>query len=255
MASPWFRRLGVRTSPSVRLFCFHHAGGSASVYRSWPTHLAENIQALAVQLPGRENRILEQPYERMAPLVEAYVEAAAGLDPLPFAFFGSSMGARIAAEATRVLAAHRLPTPVGLFVASSTAPALRLPIRGWNEPVECLVAYLREMGGTPAEVMGSPQFMADLLPVIRADLTVVGTHAYRERPPLDLPIHAFAGRDDRDASADRMDAWRAETDGSFALDVVDGGHFFTPSGQRRVIETVSRELMSLVEPRAFADKR
>jgi surfactin synthase thioesterase subunit len=52
-----------------------------------------------------------------------------------------------------------------------------------------------------------------------------------------MPIHAYAGAGDTEGSPERMRGWRA-----FALDVVAGGHFFDPSGERHVIRTVVDEL-------------
>lgn len=46
--------------------------------------------------------------------------------------------------------------------------------------------------------------------------------------PPDVPIHAFAGADDRSASVEMMSPWRPETTGRFQLDVVGGGHFSAP---------------------------
>ena len=43
----------------VRLFCFPHAGGSASFYYSWSNIISQDIELVAVQLPGREDRILD----------------------------------------------------------------------------------------------------------------------------------------------------------------------------------------------------
>lgn len=243
-AAPWFRRLGNRADPRFRLFCFHHAGGSASVYRGWPALMPESIEPIAIQLPGRENRITEQPYDRMEPLVEALVAAFAPVCDIPFAFFGSSMGAQVALAVTRALAGRGLRLPGALFVASSAAPSLDMPVRGWNEPTEGLIGYVRDIGGTPEEIISNAEYLADLLPVLRADLTVIGTHRYRQAIALPVPIHAFAGRNDQEATAERMRPWALESAASFDLEVVEGGHFFEPAGQRRVIEAVSRELSS-----------
>jgi surfactin synthase thioesterase subunit len=229
----------------MRLFCFHHAGGSASIYRNWPKLMSPSIEPIAVQLPGRENRILERPYDHIEPLVDALVTALRPVCDARFAFFGHSMGARVALAVTRALTERRLPLPRALFVASSSAPSLEIPVRGWNEPNEELIAYVRDIGGTPEEIISDPENMDNLLPVLRADLTVIGTCRYQPAPALSLPIHGFAGRDDPLAPTAQMRPWALETAASFTLDEVEGGHFFSPAGQDRVVDAVCREIASL----------
>jgi surfactin synthase thioesterase subunit len=54
---------------------------------------------------------------------------------------------------------------------------------------------MRELGGTPPVLDDNDLLMA-LLPAQRADLTVLGTHAYCPSAELEVPIHAFTGRAD-----------------------------------------------------------
>ena len=45
------------------VFCFHHAGGSASVYRKW-TLKKEKINFVCVELPGKGTRRKERFIEK-----------------------------------------------------------------------------------------------------------------------------------------------------------------------------------------------
>ncbi|MGH9755029.1 MAG: thioesterase II family protein [Blastocatellia bacterium] len=38
---------------TLRLFCFHYAGGSAQVFHDWPRRLPPSVEMGAIQLPGR----------------------------------------------------------------------------------------------------------------------------------------------------------------------------------------------------------
>jgi surfactin synthase thioesterase subunit len=42
---------------SLRLFCFHYAGGSAQTFHSWSADLPPIVEIGAVQLPGRGTRL------------------------------------------------------------------------------------------------------------------------------------------------------------------------------------------------------
>lgn len=238
----WLRHYGRPNTGRIRLFCFHYAGGNAAMFRTWPALLPADIEPVAIQLPGRDDRHAEPPYEEMDPLVADLVEVLAPLLDRPFACYGFSMGARVALALTHALRDRGLPAPAALFVASSAAPALRLPVRGWAESDEGLVAYLRELGGTPAPVFDHPELLELFLPTVRADLRVVGTCPTPDRPPLTTPVRAFAGADDREAPPARMLPWRVETSAEFALTVVPGGHFFTEDGMRQVLSTTASDL-------------
>ncbi|WP_043225454.1 thioesterase II family protein, partial [Burkholderia glumae] len=58
-ASDWllFGAGGPRSDARVRLVCFHYAGSGASMFAPWAAALPDAVELLAVQLPGRENRL------------------------------------------------------------------------------------------------------------------------------------------------------------------------------------------------------
>jgi surfactin synthase thioesterase subunit len=239
----WLKRLGPpRESAHTRLYCFHYAGGAASMFRPWGALLPGSVEPVAVQLPGRADRFLEAPYDRMKPLVDDLVEVLAPHLHRPFACYGVSMGARVAWALAHALRERAMPMPTALFVAASGAPTRDNGDWRWEGRADGLEGYVREMGGTPPAVLAEPKLLAALLPTLHADLTVLSTHGFQAATPLAVPMRAFAGADDDEATPDRMAAWGAETAAAFDLDVLACGHFFDPAAERRVIETVARDL-------------
>ncbi|MGC4986783.1 thioesterase II family protein [Streptomyces sp. DT193] len=152
------------------------------------------------------------------------------------------MGARVSWALAHALRDRRLPLPGKLYVSSSTAPVLTEKVRGWNESDGELIRDMRELGGTPPQVLDDEDLLMALLPILRADLTVLASHPYRPSIPLDVPVHAFAGRDDCEASPELMAPWCAETGAGFGMDVVDTGHFLDDTGLRRVIDVITGDL-------------
>jgi surfactin synthase thioesterase subunit len=240
----WFKRFGRRERPSaVRLLCFHHAGGSAAMYRKWPALLPPAVEPLAVQLPGRADRYAEPAFDRMGPLVEALAEVLKPLLDRPFACYGVSMGSRVAWALTHLLRDRSMPTPSALYLACDIAPSQDGDTYPWEGRADGLEGYLREMGGTPPEVLAEPDLVQVLVRTLRADLTVLSTHRFRPAVPLDVRIQAFAGMHDWTAPAERMAPWGAETTARFDLDVVRGGHFFEADAERQVIRTIGQDLI------------
>ncbi|PJJ54108.1 surfactin synthase thioesterase subunit [Mumia flava] len=226
----------------TRLLCFHYAGGSAAIFRHWPPMLDSTVEVVGVQLPGRADRFLETPHDRMGPLVDELIDVLTPSLDQPFACYGFSMGARVAWALAHALRERDLPSPRALFVAASGGPSLDDGDWLWEGRDDGLEGYVREMGGTPPSVLAEPTLLAALLPVLEADLTVLSTHGFHPDVPLDIPVHAFAGELDDEASPDRMRAWRDETTAGFSMDVLGCGHFFDDASETAVIEAVGRAL-------------
>ncbi|WP_211264252.1 thioesterase II family protein [Streptosporangium amethystogenes] len=238
----WLKRFSRPSPGGVQLLCFHSGGASAGMFRHWATLAAPGIDVVAVQLPGRADRFGESPYRRMGPLIDDFITAVEPLLAQPFALYGTSMGARVAWAFAHELRERALPQPRALYVAASAAPCLDDGNWTWEGRDDGLEGYVREMGGTPAEVLAEPQLLAVLLATLDADLTVLSTHGFQPAAPLDLPIHAFAGSDDPESPPERMMGWKAETTAGFDLTSVPGGHFFDREGDSLVIETIGADL-------------
>ncbi|MEV5892528.1 thioesterase II family protein [Nonomuraea fuscirosea] len=225
--------------------CLHHAGGSAAMFRDWPRMLPASIDLIAVQLPGRADRSDERLCYDMDELVDSLVEVLAPLMAEPVALFGVSMGARVGWSLAHALRERALPMPRALYVSASVAPSLERRIRGWNGPDEGLVRYMRELGGTPPQLLDDPELLSGMVATLRADLTVLSTHTYQPSVPLDIPITAFAGAADEESPPHQMEPWRGETTGPFVMHVLGCGHFFDPDAVQRVTETLVTDLRDL----------
>ena len=239
----WFKRFG-RTDDTarVRLLCFHHAGGSAAMYRRWRQRMPSAIEPVAVQLPGRADRFTEPAHDRMTALVDDLLEVGKPLLDRPFACFGISMGSRVAWAFAHALRRYAMPQPVRLYLACDPAPSTDDGTWLWQNRSDGLEGYLREMGGTPPEVLDQPELLRALLPTLRGDLTVLDTHDFHPTTPLDVPIHAFAAAEDRTIGPERMQPWRTETTAGFALHRLPGGHFLTDEAEDQVIRTIVEDL-------------
>ena len=104
-SSPWFVFLSEqsRRDAEFRLFCFHYAGSGGSVFRPWTKRFSDQVELVAVQLPGRENRFDEPLLESMELVTTHLADALPPLLDKPYAFFGHSTGALISFELARVL--------------------------------------------------------------------------------------------------------------------------------------------------------
>src|SRR6266567_4334667 len=143
----WIRRFGGKPNADSRLVCLPHAGGAASFYGSWRHYVPDDIELLAVQYPGREDRLSEPPITRMDALVDGIVEALESDSERPTALFGHSMGAAVAFEIANRWQQQGAPL-LHLFVSGHPAPNRQRPGTTNLLNQTMLVEELRRLGGT-----------------------------------------------------------------------------------------------------------
>lgn len=248
-ATPWFTSQQPNPRARLRLFCFPYAGGSAAIYRLWPQNLPSEVEVCVAHLPGRGMRLREQPFTSLDALVDAAAEAIAPSLDKPFTFFGHSMGAMISFELARRLRDQGRPQPTHLFVSGRPAPQLPNHDISHNLPEAELRRELLRLNGTPREVLENPELMELMLPLLRADFSVVETYVYRRGVPLDCSLTAFGGIRDKQVSREQLEAWSEQTVGEFALRMLPGDHFFLNDVQVQMLllSTLTRELHQLLQ--------
>jgi pyochelin biosynthesis protein PchC len=221
------------------LVCLPHAGGSARYFRPLAEELAADLDVLAVQYPGRQERLRDPHPGTVVGLADGVLDALAGVPHRRYALFGHSMGAVVGCEVARRAAAHGLPRPDRLFASGRPAPAAARP-PGPDRPLtdEELVADLVRLGGTEEAELRDPLLLRLVLPAARTDYLAVDRH--REEPGLrlDCPVTALVGDADPDATVPEAAAWERHSAPGFRLEVFPGGHFYLDSGWPRLAAVV-----------------
>lgn len=227
----------------LRLFCFPYAGGGATTVAAWPRELPGEIEVVAVQPPGREARLAEEPFSRLDALVDAMARELAPLFDKPFAFFGHSNGALMAFELARKLRRDGRRMPAAVIVSGRPAPQIVL-----TEPVihdlpdAEFIQELRRFAGTPEELLANKELMALLMPLLRADFALGETYRFIPEPPLDVPFAAFGGERDAEVTPAHVEAWREQAAGEFTYTMFPGDHFFVNGDRELVLQELTRIL-------------
>lgn len=240
---PWISRPRPNPRAHLRLFCLPYAGGGASTYREWPAYLPADIEVVAVQFPGREERVLEPAFSNAS---ELCLQLAAVLAPYldhPFALFGHCMGGLVSFELTRLLRKIGAPLPVHLFISGHAGPRKVYdfpPMAGMSD--DELAALIRRLGGTRDEVLADPDVMRLMLPLLRCDLTVCESYRYVPAEPLVCPISVFGGILDKVVRRPDLLLWDAESCGGFQARMFPGGHFFFDDLKPRLLQAITDDL-------------
>jgi surfactin synthase thioesterase subunit len=213
------------------LVCLPFAGGGASFFYPWNGKAGKEIEIVAIQLPGREWRVDEEPYLDVNTAVDdLFPELAAELPGGPLMLFGHSLGALLAYEL-----AHRFSAAPGfevtrLIVSGSPGPWTRRTRRATGLPDDDFLVRVSEFAQYEAEVMQNPEVRKLVLPTLRADVKMHEEYVPTRNEPLAAPITSLRGRDDQLVLADQAAEWAKATSRGFELTELPGSHMYVTEG-------------------------
>lgn len=232
----------------TRLYMFAYAGGSAAVFRQWPSYFDASYELIGIQLPGHGSRMLEPAETDHRVLVRDIADALVAEQSTPsLAFYGHSMGALLAHHVALELLRRGASQPDCLFVSGCKPPHLaRTPRRVAAMSDADFIEELRSLDGTPAALLNNVELMQLLLPIIKADFMLLdGWYQALPSEPqaeLALPICAMSGRRDLHCSREDMEGWQAHTMGPLETLEYSGGHFFLQSQEARLVGDIRARL-------------
>lgn len=244
-------RLTEPESHVARLVCFPHAGAGAVTFRPWIRDIRDDIELIAVRLPGREKLFEQAPVGDVTLTGRSIGDLLCGMAGTgPVGLFGYCAGAFVAFEAARLMTEKHAP-PVSLAVCSQVAPHKNASdVAVHDLPAPQLRDYLRTIGGSDPQVIEHDGFWSIAEPAIRADYRAVETYSTEPEPRITCDVVAFSGSQDEEAPAELMSAWAEVTTGGFAACDLDGGHFLLQSKAADVLAEVERRLLAAATPRS-----
>ncbi|MFD5914332.1 amino acid adenylation domain-containing protein [Streptomyces massasporeus] len=235
-ASRWLRTLKPSAEPRARIVCIAGGGGTTAGHVPLIRHMPDDVELLAVQMPGREGRADEAPATLMRDVVAGIAEELVDRPQVATVLYGHSQGSWMAWELTRVLSGLPDAPPLTFVPACALPPFAEVPpgMRRMEElaksldraSVEDLAAAFR--GILPDEVLESPELLASYRTALVHDAVLSTNHrdtlAGDARPPLDVPVVAVVAKDDPVLPDGTVQGWRNLTRGEFVLRVIDGSH-------------------------------
>jgi surfactin synthase thioesterase subunit len=230
----------------VRVYCFPHAGGSASTYLSWSrSPRSDGVEFVPVELPGRGTRRHEPLADSISQLAKEFTDFLATRPTTEqFVLFGHSLGGNICYEVARESETNELPMPFLLIVSGVRPPGFLDAVEIHDLPDEELLTTLAKMGGTPARLLDDPGLRRVVLPILRADLALLaqyGKESVARR--VSCPISVFGGTEDVFVTPERLRAWlRLTSSPRRYLRTFPGGHFFLNDNQDQVLAEITHHV-------------
>lgn len=232
------------SDPSVRLFCFPFAGGAANTFIPWVEPLAaEEVELVLIQPPGRGSRFGEPPHTNMDSLIEELMQYAAFITShIPYVFFGHSLGSRVAYELCCRLMTSGLPLPEYFIASGSGAPHLPNEDACLHDlPQKEFIQQLKQLNGTPKELLENQALMELVTPLLRADFRISDTYQAK-KICMPFPILVFSGEDERDITPYQLESWSDLSTQGCEWVQFPGDHFFIDQYCEQVLTQVSSAL-------------
>lgn len=208
------------------LFCFHHAGGSASCYRNWGGK-TDYIEIVPYEFAGSGVRTGEEYIYQISDVARrAAAEIVKYAGNRGICLYGHSMGAAAAFLVCYELEHNYHKFPELLVVAGRHAPQNTITESYHTSMgMDKLEEELRRLGGTSEEVFEDEEIKRFILSKVMKSYKMNESFHY-EGQIISAPVLAHCGRNDTDADYEMMKEWAKVTTGSFELEIFDGGHFF-----------------------------
>ncbi|KDB25511.1 hypothetical protein H109_02623 [Trichophyton interdigitale MR816] len=226
--SAWFIRGKNVVVPKDQppLLCIHPIATDASFFAPYLIKPPQGLDSIAVQIPGRDNRIDEPIPSNISEIVSGILEEMEPAIGNPVIIWGHSFGGIVAFETIRELrrrGVHPLPR---LVVTATVAPHL---LHSWQKrpTMQRLFAESVEVDYaiSTLRAVDDAAFVRSILPNFRRDAPWFSSYEYISEEPLNVPITAFAARHDDFVYPDQVKAWEEQTD-QFEFTEVDGDHWF-----------------------------
>jgi surfactin synthase thioesterase subunit len=220
----------------IPLVCLPFAGAGASFFYPWNDRAGEEIEIVAIQLPGREWRLDEQPYNNAKTAVnELFPEIAGELGGGPVMLFGHSLGAILAYELAHRFCANPRFDVVRLIVSGSPGPWTKRARRATGLPDGEFLERVSEFAQYNAETMDDPEVRDMVLPTLRADVEMHEEYLPGSSDPLPAGITSLRGRDDQLVTADNAAEWVRATSWEFGIEELPGGHMYITEGADEIL--------------------
>ncbi|MFD0412570.1 thioesterase II family protein [Streptomyces sp. NPDC127108] len=235
----WIRTFHAKPDAKARLVCFPHAGGPSIAFTALSAALPADVELLAVQYPGRQDRRAEPFAEDVTTLATGIVDALADFDDRPLFLLGHSFGSLVAFESARLL--QERAGLARLFASAAWPPSAdwRAHADGAHSDEEIL-GHIRWLGGVPDVILNDPEMVAEMIRLMRGDQEVLGRYQAKDGAAITAPLTVLLARDDPKNTAEQMADWERHTTGEYRLELIPGGHFALTEPDPAVVPLLTR---------------
>jgi surfactin synthase thioesterase subunit len=228
----------VPADATAALLCFPYSGVGASSYRGWPREIA-GMAVVALQPPGRENRLREPRLETHAEFAMSLADALLLLSGRPFGFFGHCGAVPYMLETVFELERRNQALPSWIIASSWGAPQSGL--YGALNFVDLETHDFHAMAADLGLTM-SPELVGLAVELLRFDQIVQRGYRFPAGRRVPVPVATVGWSDDRIVPPEvTVAGWEdVATTRSFVLDGAHGEYLSCPAALQELVAEVRR---------------
>lgn len=224
------------TKIRLKIYCFPYLGTGSSVYEKWAGMFGNDVELIAIQPPGREERSNAKPFGSMQELIESLLFHFKEPED-DFIFFGHSFGALMAYEFYTALKQHNKKLPFKLFLSACEAPLKpsnsRLHELSDTEFIDEIVVKYENS----KDVQSRKKALNGNASLVRADVKILETYI-SGKEPIDIPLAVIAGINDHIAGIDKVKSWISLSSNNFSIHYINGGHELIKDHSIEIVEII-----------------
>ncbi|WP_218011789.1 thioesterase II family protein [Bacillus cereus] len=231
---------------NIALFCLPYAGGSERIYANWQKYLDSSIELHAIELSGRGKRFNEPLYSSLDEAIEDIYSQIKPYLYKPFIFFGHSMGSLLAYELAYKVKQLNGVNPLHIFLSGGKTP------QGYSNenkeihlfPDEKFKNEIKQMGGTPQEILDNPELLDIFIPILKSDFKIIENYIFSNNNfKFDCNITVLHGRED-DILEEEILRWKLYTKNNCNIVPFEGGHFFINEFAESIVKLINQEIQN-----------
>lgn len=226
----------------ITLFCFPFAGGTSYSYSAFTKYGSDILNIVSINLPGRGNRMRERLLKNIDEIVEDVWQQIRKDLFKPYAIYGHSMGTLIGYLITKKIIRENYPLPLHLFFTGCGGPYYQnIKTDTHLLPRNEFIRRLKDMGGSPNEILENDALMDFFEPIIRADFEAIENYTYQETSAFSILITCMIGTEE-ETTYDHALGWQKETTGPLKILQFQGDHFFIFDHIEKIMQTIENDL-------------
>ncbi|MER7173073.1 thioesterase II family protein [Streptomyces mesophilus] len=226
----------------IALLCVPFAGAGPSFFHPWRELAAGRWRVATVDLPGREKRLLEEPYGNVVEAAKAEIdnvvaELGEGTRTI---LFGHSLGAVLAYELAHLLGRRNVPVE-RLVVSGSPGPWTQRERRAAGLSGDEFLARVEEFAGFRHEALDHPEMRELILPALHADCTMHEAYVPSTDDPVTVPVVSLRGDHDGLVTAEEARQWKDATTGAFTYVEFPGDHMYLVDHGSQILDVIAAQ--------------
>lgn len=255
--------LDEKPDASVRLLCFHHAGGSALSLMPVVRDIKGDVEVCLFELPGRGMLQEEEHLSNFEEARDYLLERVNECIDRPCVIFGHSLGGLLAYSVAASLDEEKVKYLKRVVISASRSPhTVSEHAQHPKEPFilrsfQSVKDDMMRLGGMPLELLEDEELLNNAVETTGRDFHMLDTFRENEKCVLEMPIELWLGNTDEAVDLSEVSKWKKVTGGGFEDIVYSGGHFYLfesnePSDRLRTLLELEVENESRVKVRRLS---